>query len=381
MMGTAQTTKARPAASHGRVEAAIDTSQINTEELPVKEFPAGKGYRVVISPSAHQAIWKHATQSVEEARAAGRGIVEVGGMLIGDVFRDADGPYLEVSAAIVGEHTRNEGAEMVFTPETWAQVTTVKDRQYPTDKIVGWYHTHPKFGVFLSDMDKYTHRQFFSPPWTAAFVLDPIQKNEGLFVWSGGEPLQVSHYWVGQQRQERVVVVSPEPAGTPSPAPPARTPESAVSQATFALSTVLGVLALLLVFGYVYMREVAHAETEKFVLGTLDTQKAALDNTWRALEALRQDLDVSRKQIGASQARMTEKVQHVEMGLQKIGLLTETLEDRVKGDERVLDHLQIIPTPVPQGAPHPAGSEPSPGSAPKMPAPGTAAAGTNPAPH
>ena len=345
---------ARPGRDRGTVrpapaETAIDTSQIVLAELPAKEFPGGGGYRVAIAAPAHEAIWKHASQSVEDAAAASRVIVEVGGILVGNVYRDDDGPYLEITAAVAGEHTDNQGTQMTFTPETWAQVTGVKDRLYPKDKIVGWYHTHPDFGIFLSDMDKFTHRQFFSPPWTTAFVVDPVRKTEGFFVWSGGETIPISEYWVGQQRRERVVVVQ-ETGRAAREEKSAKAPESAVSRATFALSTVLGILALIFVFGYVYLREVSHSETEKFVLGALDTQKAALLQGMSDLDRLRQDVEASRKQTGQAESAMDAQIRQIGLRLNNIGVSMVELQARVAGNARILDQIQGVAA-SPAGAP------------------------------
>lgn len=48
-----------------------------------------------------------------------------------------------------------------------------KDRE---NVIVGWYHSHPGYGLFLSDIDVNTHRNAFSPRHTA-LVVDPTRRN------------------------------------------------------------------------------------------------------------------------------------------------------------------------------------------------------------
>jgi hypothetical protein len=62
------------------------------------------------------------------------------------------------------------------------------DRDYPDKRILGWYHTHPGFGIFLSDMDVFIQENFFPEPWQAAFVYDPKAKEEGIFLWKQGKP-------------------------------------------------------------------------------------------------------------------------------------------------------------------------------------------------
>jgi hypothetical protein len=52
-------------------------------------------------------------------------------------------------------------------------------------RIVGWYHSHPGFGVFLSDHDTFIHNNFFSSPQQVAWVYDPHSDEEGCFGWDG----------------------------------------------------------------------------------------------------------------------------------------------------------------------------------------------------
>ena len=57
---------------------------------------------------------------------------------------------------------------------------------YPDLDIVGWYHTHPDFGIFLSSHDLFIHRHFFAQPLQVAYVVDPIRQTRGFFQWRDG---------------------------------------------------------------------------------------------------------------------------------------------------------------------------------------------------
>jgi proteasome lid subunit RPN8/RPN11 len=51
---------------------------------------------------------------------------------------------------------------------------------------VGWYHSHPGLGVFLSEQDRFIHKSFFGDePWYIAVVFDPASGERGVFVWAG----------------------------------------------------------------------------------------------------------------------------------------------------------------------------------------------------
>jgi len=328
-------------------QGSTDVAQIDVKALAEKTFPASQRFRVCITREAHDVVWQQAKGSVESARKAGAQVVEVGGVLVGNVWRDGDGPFLEVVAAIPAEHTRNEGTQLTFTPDTWAEVNRVKDERYPQTKIVGWYHTHPRFGIFLSDMDKAIHRRSFFQPWTAALVVDPIQQTEGFFVWNDGEPRLMSEYWVGPERRDRsfagrIALDEPPEEETVQ----AKPPESAVSRATFALVSVLSFLALLFVFAYVYMREVAHTETEKFVLQALEAQKVELQNSYQTLAALSSDLEKSRQEARSNQAEIEQRIRRVRDGLENVANVAELLRQRVTAQQQMLER---IPLAVPVG--------------------------------
>lgn len=323
-----------------------DVAQIDVKMLAERPFPGGQRFRVSIARAAHDVVWRQASASVEEARKSCAQAVEVGGVLAGNVWRDGEGPFLDIVAAIPAEHTRNEGTQLTFTPETWAQVNRVKDERYPQTKIVGWYHTHPRFGIFLSDMDKFIHRRSFSQPWTTALVVDPVQQTEGFFVWTDGEPRLTSEYWVGPERRDRSFagrVAIEAPAEEEAPA--AKPPESAVSRATFASVSVLSFLALLFVFSYVYMREVGHTETEKFVLQALEAQKAELRNSYQALTALNQDLENSHKEARNNQAEIEQKIRRVRAGLENVAGVAEALSQRVTAQQQLIERTPLaVPT-------------------------------------
>jgi proteasome lid subunit RPN8/RPN11 len=107
---------------------------------------------------------------------------EVCGVLIG---RDRD-HRVDVAACIEGENAEAAGAHVTFTQDTWEHIYSIKDKNYPDERIVGWYHSHPGFGVFLSDHDTFIHRNFFSSPGQVAWVFDPQSDEEGCFGWVDG---------------------------------------------------------------------------------------------------------------------------------------------------------------------------------------------------
>jgi proteasome lid subunit RPN8/RPN11 len=170
-----------------------DVDLISTDGLPERQFPA-EDFRIVVKKGAYKAIHAHVAADRDN---------ELCGVLLGEALKDKRGPYLMVSAAIPGEHAESQAGQVMFTHETWNHIHKVKDAEYPSLRIVGWYHTHPGFGVFLSPQDEFIHKSFFNEHWQVAFVVDPKAEDEGFLVWRDGKPELVEEFWVGRRRHAR----------------------------------------------------------------------------------------------------------------------------------------------------------------------------------
>ena len=132
---------------------------------------------------------------IDDIRAHGRASpdVEVCGVLVGNVYHDDDGSGCYVAANIRGNGAEGRNAQVTFTSDTWAHINTMMDTKYTDERIVGWYHTHPGFGIFLSEMDLFIHKNFFAEPWQIAYVDDPIGGDRGVFVWENGCAVRRPH--------------------------------------------------------------------------------------------------------------------------------------------------------------------------------------------
>lgn len=112
--------------------------------------------------------------------------VELGGVLLGDQATDRNGrAVVIVRDSLRARHYEATRGSFKFTHSTWSEITRERERLNPDLKIVGWYHTHPGWGIFLSDMDDFIHRNFFGRPLDVALVMDPCQDQRGWFQWDG----------------------------------------------------------------------------------------------------------------------------------------------------------------------------------------------------
>jgi len=112
--------------------------------------------------------------------------VELGGVMLGGQFEDEDGnAFVVVSDSLRAEHYEATKGSFKFTHETWSQITRERE-DFPDDlQMVGWYHTHPDWGVFLSGMDMFICDNFFNKPLDIALVIDPCRDDRGMFQWTG----------------------------------------------------------------------------------------------------------------------------------------------------------------------------------------------------
>jgi proteasome lid subunit RPN8/RPN11 len=155
--------------------------------MKAKAKPSNAQPAVVLDSEVVRQIRQHARSSSK---------TEVCGVLIG---QDRD-HRIDVAACIEGQNAEEAGAHVTFTQDTWEHIYAVKDQKYPEERIVGWYHSHPGFGVFLSDHDTFIHRNFFSSPGQVAWVFDPHSDEEGCFGWVDGRIERLKQFGVVDRR-------------------------------------------------------------------------------------------------------------------------------------------------------------------------------------
>jgi proteasome lid subunit RPN8/RPN11 len=124
--------------------------------------------------------------------SAGELTREVGGFLLGGVYGPAspsgsDAQYVVVRHFHPAFEAESGSASLKFTHESWSILHREIEQRFPEEAILGWQHTHPGFGIFLSAYDLFIHRNFFSQPWQIALVVDPQRQELGFFHWRAGE--------------------------------------------------------------------------------------------------------------------------------------------------------------------------------------------------
>lgn len=110
--------------------------------------------------------------------------VEVGGVLIGQwcVNKEKDQQYIVVKHVLPARHTKQGSVYLTFTQDTLVDIHDQIETRFQGERIVGWFHTHPRMGVFLSHYDTFLHHNFFPEPWQVALVVEPFSSVAGFFI-------------------------------------------------------------------------------------------------------------------------------------------------------------------------------------------------------
>lgn len=140
---------------------------------------SGEGPEIAIVPHALFSAMSHAHTNKE---------YEVGGICIGQVFQNKQDRRLlihikeVIPAETIMTNSQIQGKSFfTFTAEIWKGMINIYLRDFPGMRVLGWYHSHPGFGIFLSGMDLFIHNNFFNAPWHVAMVIDAIQHQVGFF--------------------------------------------------------------------------------------------------------------------------------------------------------------------------------------------------------
>lgn len=173
----------------------LETESVVTESsvvaLPMNFVSVGTVEHDSVQVYIKQDVYKRIEKFAKEEMSK-----EVGSILIGDYVDEKDRKTVIISNYIEAKYTDASASTLTFTHETWDYVYKEKDKKYPDKKIVGWQHTHPGYGIFLSNYDIFIQENFFNLPWQIAYVVDPIADTRGFFEWKNDKIAKMSGFYV-----------------------------------------------------------------------------------------------------------------------------------------------------------------------------------------
>lgn len=131
-----------------------------------------------------------------EKLAASDTTKELGSIILGEYCEEHGKTHVVISQYIEAKYTDASASTLTFTHETWDYVHAEHEKNYPDKKIIGWQHTHPNYGIFLSNYDMFIQENFFNLPFQVAYVIDPIQNIRGFFQWKNGRVEKLKGYYI-----------------------------------------------------------------------------------------------------------------------------------------------------------------------------------------
>ena len=193
--------------------------------------------------------------------------VEMGGFFVGEL---ADG-RARIDAAIPALKAPSSLVNLTFDHDTWTDIVTQVDRDHAGKVIVGWFHSHPGHGVFLSGYDEFIQTSFFSSDGMVALVVDPHDGSTGWFTTTGGaiaQPIRGSIPAAPTARSSQ---------GRPVPSTPPMTvdrPSRSTIVVASAVAAIIGALSGFLIARAVVSDDTPSAQA-KLTIDELREQQAA----------------------------------------------------------------------------------------------------------
>lgn len=205
--------------------------------LPQNILPIGErveeNKNIYISQAAYKEIHKFTINKT---------INESGGMLIGTVVEEFGKTNIVINGFVEAKFCEATPTTLKFTHNTWDYVHKEIDKKFKGQKIVGWIHTHPNFGIFLSEYDKFIQENFFGESYQIAYVVDPIQDLEGFYFWINGNLERCKGFYIFDKNGAKIDVAT-EPDATS-----AGTKRTKSSSGRGVLTTILLVAVAIMMF-------------------------------------------------------------------------------------------------------------------------------------
>jgi|YelNatPaOPRAMG01_1025707.scaffolds.fasta_scaffold09540_8 proteasome lid subunit RPN8/RPN11 len=137
-----------------------------------------------------------AEKMVNHAKRFGRLRREALGFMLGDVCASGRRRFVMVRDIVTGP-LLSSADRVRFDRESYSELFSELDSSGFDYVIVGWYHSHPGYGCFMSKTDLNTQLGAFKESFHSAVVIDPINREIAAFKLKGREcvPIDFSIYW------------------------------------------------------------------------------------------------------------------------------------------------------------------------------------------
>ncbi|MEM3342377.1 MAG: Mov34/MPN/PAD-1 family protein [Thermoplasmata archaeon] len=139
-----------------------------------EEAPPEEGYASFVDSHVIEDIQKHTLRYACLPEP-----LETIGLLYGRLARWHGSIYSRVTSIAFGKsHSTRSYTRINWEDEK--EISTIIENidELPADEnmvLVGWYHSHPGFGCFMSTTDRRTQKRMFPKEYQIAIVIDPLK--------------------------------------------------------------------------------------------------------------------------------------------------------------------------------------------------------------
>ena len=293
--------------------------------------------KVYIKQDVYRALEKYALVDVEHER---------GTILLGDYCEDLGKVHVIISNYIEARYTDASASTLTFTHETWDYVYKEQGAKYPDKKIVGWQHTHPSYGIFLSNYDLFIQENFFNLPFQVAYVIDPIQKIRGFFQWKNGKIEKLKGYYIYDDIGKSIKIEQPK-------VKKAELPPTKISKVTTILTTLLCASTVFLAC-FVFSLNGKYEEQlkrQEEILNDLSEQGDVINSQADTIEKLQEQLanGILDSSGQTTAADLIEMLENHEITLQNQEKVLEELRAFVENSKQESDEAKFITYTVVEG--------------------------------
>jgi len=164
--------------------------QAQPRRIP-KDWPHNHGpnrYIVYADSQAVERIMSHARMDTR---------YECFGILLGNAYVDEENDltWMYLQDSVAAEYAHSDFTSVEVSREEFQrineEVDRIRDRSNGRIRKIGWYHSHPNFGIFMSNTDRLNQKRYYNQEWQIAMVVDPIRSTMGFF--RGGNSNRCPH--------------------------------------------------------------------------------------------------------------------------------------------------------------------------------------------
>jgi len=262
------------------IQESTDANSSNVQ-LPLNFLSFGEiendDVKVYIKQDVYKALEKYALQDVEHER---------GTIILGDYAEELGKTHVIISNYIEAKYTDASASTLTFTHETWDYVHKEHDAKFSDKKIVGWQHTHPSYGIFLSNYDLFIQENFFNMPFQVAYVIDPIQNIRGFFQWKNGKIEKLKGFYIYDDvgKQIKIEINKAEKGKQETVAKPSKVLYSVIALLCV-LTTILGISAISINNKYSEQQK-----AQKKIIEKVDSQEEIINNQNDTIAQLQEQL-------------------------------------------------------------------------------------------